>query len=79
MDAVVAVDRESFPRKCPALDDLCTIINCPAINIVATSPTVFLKKCEELAEKYQLVIPCTRNMFVRDYLLQRGVNLIITV
>lgn len=79
MDAVVAIDRTSFPKKCAALADLCTIISCPIVDIEATSPRVFLQKCEDLAEEYQLVIPCTRNMFVRDHLLQRGVNLIITV
>lgn len=79
MEAVVAIDKASFPKKCPALDDLCTIINCTILEVNASSPRVFLNKCEELTEEYQLVIPCTRNMFVRDYLLQRGVNLIITV
>jgi len=79
VDAVVAIDRASFPKKCAALADLTTIINCPIVEVEATSPRVFLQKCEDLAEEYQLVIPCTRNMFVRDHLLQRGVNLIITV
>lgn len=77
--AVVAVDRESFPKKCDALSDLATIISCPIVEVHADSPRVFLQKCEDLTDEYQLVIPCTRNMFVRDHLLNQGVHLILTV
>lgn len=78
-DVVVAVDRNSYPVKCGALSTLCSILNCNIYEIKTDSPRTFLNKCEELAESYSLVIPCTRNMFVRDHLLNNGVDLILTV
>ncbi len=78
-DVVVAIDTKSYPVRCDALDTLRSILNCPTVDISADSPRVYLKRCEELAESYSLVIPCTRNMFVRDHLLNNGVNLILTV
>ncbi len=77
--AVIAVDVKSFPVKCAALDTLRTIINCPVVDIKTVSPRTYLNRCEELTEQYSLVIPCTRNMFVRDYLLTNGVDLILTI
>ena len=78
-DVVVAIDVNSFPVKCDALNTLRDIISCNIVDIRADSPRGYLKRCEELAESYSLVIPCTRNMFIRDHLLNNGVNLILTV
>lgn len=41
------------------------------------SPTWFFNKALELAEEYELVVPVTRNLFVRDRLRMEGVNLVI--
>lgn len=41
------------------------------------SPTWFFKKALELAEEYELVIPVTRNLFVRDRLRMEGVKLVV--
>ena len=41
------------------------------------SPTLFFKQALVRAEDHELVIPVTRNMFVRDRLRQEGVNLIV--
>ena len=78
-DVVVAVDVKSFPVKCDALDTLRSIISCNTVDIRTDSPRSYRKRWEELAESYSLVIPCTRNMFIRDHLLNNGVNLILTV
>lgn len=78
-DVIVAIDIKSFPVKCPALDTLRSILSVSFIDIKCDSPRVYLNKCEELAEKYSLVIPCTRNMFIRDHLINNGVDLILTV
>jgi len=78
-DVVVAIDVDSYPVKCPALDTLRSILNCNTVDISAGSPRAYLTRCEELTEEYSLVIPCTRNMFIRDHLLNNGVNLILTV
>ena len=63
-DVVVAIDTKSFPVKCPALDTLRSILSVSFVDIKCDSP---------------LVIPCTRNMFVRDHLINNGVDLILTV
>lgn len=78
-DVVVAIDIESYPVRCDALDTLRSILACSTVDIRTDSPRTYLKRCEELAESYSLVVPCTRNMFVRDHLLNNGVNLILTV
>ena len=78
-DVVVAIDVKSFPVKCPALDTLRSILSVSFVDIKCDSPRVYLNKCEELAEEYSLVIPCTRNMFIRDHLINNGVDLILTV
>lgn len=78
-DFVIAIDSKSFPKYCEALSVLEQIVDCNVVRIESTSPTKYLEQCEELAEKYSLVIPCTRNMFIRDHLRINGVDLIITV
>ena len=78
-DVVVAVDVKSFPVKCDALDTLRSIISCSTIDIRTDSPRDYLKRCVDLGGWCSLVIPCTRNMFIRDHLLNNGVNLILTV
>lgn len=78
-EVVIAIDVDSYPVKCPALDTLRSIVNCNTVDISSSSPRSYLARCEELAEEYSLVIPCTRNMFIRDHLLNNGVNLILTV
>ena len=78
-DVIVAIDRKSFPVRCSALDTLRSILSVTFVDIKCDSPRVYLSKCEELAEEYSLVIPCTRNMFIRDHLINNGVDLILTV
>jgi hypothetical protein len=78
-DVVVAIDLKSFPKKCDALDTIRSILRCSFVDIDTISPRAYLKRCEELTEHYSLVIPCTRNMFIRDYLLSNNVDLILTV
>lgn len=74
------VDSDSFPVRCPELQDLCNLLN-EKWGVIYTkkTPTAFFKEALELAEKYELVIPITRNMFVRDKLRMEGVSLILCV
>lgn len=72
------VDMTSFPKKCAELFDFCNIVNDkhPVIYTEKT-PTAFFKEAMDLTEKFDLVIPVTRNMFIRDRLRREGVNLIV--
>lgn len=79
-DVCILVDRHSFPKKCGELDDLLTILDVSPGDILyfdVDSPTAFFKKALELADEYELVVPVTRNLFVRDRLRQEGVTLVV--
>lgn len=77
---LVLVNRDSFPVNCAELDDLMDIMDEAGHDIEVSdveSPTAFFKEAMAATERYELVIPVTRNLFVRDRLRQEGVNLII--
>lgn len=73
------IDRKSFPVKCPELDDFISLIrdDCDVAQYENESPTLFFKEAVKQSEDYELVIPVTRNMFVRDKLRVEGVSLVI--
>lgn len=78
-DVLFFVNRDSFPVNCPELDDFLYLVE-ENYDIEVTdveSPTQFFKQALSRAENHELVIPVTRNMFVRDRLRQEGVNLIV--
>lgn len=72
------VDMTSFPVKCAELSDFCNLVNekHPVIYTKKT-PTAFFKEAMELTEKFDLVIPVTRNMYIRDKLRREGVTLVV--
>lgn len=78
-DVLFFVNRDSFPVNCPELDDFITLVQ-DDYEVELTdveSPTQFFKQALARANNRELVIPVTRNMFVRDRLRQEGVNLIV--
>lgn len=77
-DVLFFVNRDSFPVKCAELDDFLYLVKDYDVELSdVESPTLFFKKALERAENHELVVPVTRNMFIRDRLRQEGVNLII--
>ena len=79
-DLLFFVNRDSFPVNCPELDDFLNLMSVAGYEVKISdveSPTTFFKRAVEAAENHELVIPVTRNLFVRDRLRQEGVNLII--
>ena len=76
-DVCFFVDRHSFPKKCGELDDFLSLVPGTVFELDSESPTTYFKKALELADEYELVIPVTRNMFVRDRLRMEGVNLVV--
>lgn len=77
MDVCFLVDRHSFPKKCGELDDFLTLVEGNVLTIDEESPTYFFRKAMELTDEYELIVPVTRNLFVRDRLRQEGVNLVV--
>lgn len=79
LDILFFVNRDSFPVNCPELDDFLTLVEKDyEIELSdVESPTTFFNQALTRADAFELVIPVTRNMFVRDRLRQEGVNLII--
>ena len=78
-DILFFINRDSFPVKCPELDDFITLVQ-DDYEVEYTdveSPTLFFRQALARAEDHELIIPVTRNMFVRDRLRQEGVNLIV--
>jgi len=73
------IDRKSFPVKCPELDDFISLVRdeCKVEEMNEESPTYFFREAMRKAEQYELVIPVTRNMYVRDKLRMEGVSLVI--
>ena len=78
-DVLFFINRDSFPVKCPELDDFITLVqdDYEIEYSDVESPTLFFKQALARAEDHELIIPVTRNMFVRDRLRQEGVNLIV--
>lgn len=74
---VFFVDRKSFPVKCPELDDFETLMRGNILELNTESPTEFFRRAISLVDDYELVVPVTRNMFVRDRLRQEGVSLVV--
>lgn len=76
---LLLVDLTSFPKKCGELVDLYDLVKdeVELAQVKTESPTEFFKLALKLAEQYQLVVPVTRNLFIRDRLRMEGVNLII--
>lgn len=78
LDVGFLVDMSSFPVKCAELRDFCNLMNEKhAVIYTNKTPTAFFKEALELTEKFELVIPVTRNMYVRDRLRREGVNLVV--
>ena len=73
------IDRKSFPVNCPELDDFVSLLkgDYSVMQFNEESPTKFFRKAVELSDDYELIIPVTRNMYVRDRLRMEGVNLVI--
>lgn len=76
-DVCLLVDRHSFPKKCGELDDFLSLVNGSVVCIDQESPTYFFRKAMELTDDYELIVPVTRNLFVRDRLRQEGVSLVV--
>lgn len=76
-DVCFLVDRHSFPKKCGELDDFLSLVNGNIVSIDQESPTYFFRKAMELTDDYELIVPVTRNLFVRDRLRQEGVSLVV--
>ena len=77
VNVVFFVDRKSFPVKCPELDDFETLVRGNILELTTESPTEFFRRAISLTDDYELVVPVTRNMFVRDRLRQEGVSLVV--
>lgn len=73
------VDRHSFPKICGELDDLLSLVDGDIKETSTENPTVFFRTALSEAENYELVVPITRNLFVRDRLRMEGVNLVICI
>ena len=78
-DVLFLVDRNSFPKNCPELEDIMSLVNGNKFEINTDSPTVYFNEAIKQAENYELVVPVTRNLYVRDRLRQEGVTTIICI
>ena len=76
-DVCFLVDRHSFPKKCGELDDFLELVKGNVFEIDVDSPTFFFNKAMELSDEYELIVPVTRNLFIRDRLRQEGVTLVV--
>lgn len=78
-DILFFVDRKSFPVNCAELEDFLYLVDKDyEVELFdEESPTLFFKQAVSRAENRELVIPVTRNMFVRDKLRMEGVNLVV--
>lgn len=80
-DILFLVDKSSFPQNCWELDDFLDVLEeyyyIEFIDI--DNPTAFYKYALKEAQsgKYELVIPVTRNFYVRDKLRMEGVGLVV--
>ena len=78
-DVLFFINRKSFPVKCPELDDFITLMS-DYFNIESSdeeAPTTFFRQALARANDHELIIPVTRNAFVRDKLRMEGVNFVI--
>lgn len=71
------VDRHSFPKKCPELEDLLSLVTGDISDLDTENPGHFFREALKKANEYELVVPVTRNLYVRDRLRQEGVSLVI--
>ena len=79
-DVAFVIDRNSFPVDCPELLDFITLTDgYNHVEVKTDNPTVFFKEALHLAEIYELVVPVTRNFYVRDKLKVEGVSLIVSI
>ena len=78
-EVLFLVDRQSFPVKCAELDDFITLVasDYEVEYLDQESPTYFFREAMKRVDNFELVIPVTRNMFIRDRLRREGVNLIV--
>ena len=79
---LLLIDRKSFPLHCGELSDLEDILDREMVEISdynTESPTEYYNRAIALTSDYELVVPVTRNLFVRDRLRQEGVNFVICI
>lgn len=78
-DVLFFVNRDSFPVNCPELNDFISLIQDDYEVELSDveSPTLFFQQALKRAENFELVIPVTRNMFIRDKLRMEGVTLVV--
>lgn len=77
-DVLLLIDRHSFPVKCDELEDLKTLMSdYEQFELDVDDPTVFFNQALLFAENHELVVPVTRNFYIRDKLKMEGVSLII--
>lgn len=78
-DVLMLVDRHSFPVNCPELEDVLSLMNAQRFDLDTESPTTFFNQALKFAEQFELVVPVTRNMYVRDRLRQEGVITVVCI
>lgn len=79
---LLLIDRKSFPIHCGELADLEAILDKEMVevdNYNTESPTEYFNRAIALTSDYELVVPVTRNLFVRDRLRQEGVNFVVCI
>ena len=77
-DTLFLIDRHSFPLHCGELEDFLSLVEEHNILEVDTeSPTSFFNQAVGLVDQYELIVPVTRNLFIRDRLRQEGVSLVV--
>ena len=79
-DVLLLIDRHSFPVKCSELEDLKMLMSdYEQFELDVEDPTTFFNQALLFAEDHELVVPVTRNFYVRDKLVMEGVNLILCI
>lgn len=78
LDVGFLVDMTSFPKQCAELMDFCNLMNDKwTVTYTSKTPTAFFQEAMQMTDKFELVIPVTRNMYIRDKLRQEGVTLVV--
>lgn len=78
------VDKSSFPQHCGELDDFLDLVE-PHYSVEffdTDNPTLFFNKALSIFqedERVELVVPVTRNFYVRDKLRMEGVGLVVSI
>lgn len=79
-DVLFFIDRASFPVTCPELEDFKMLTEGYShFELNTDDPTTVFREALKASEKYELVVPVTRNFYVRDRLKMEGVSLIISL